>query len=492
VSRLPFDPDRARGAEAASGAGTAGGGDALTVSEASTLIRRALDGVDAPLRVLGQVSNLRAPGHWYFTLKDDDAVLGCVAWASSARSFGFRPEDGDEVIATGRIGYYPPQGRTQLYVSGLAPVGAGALHRRFLALCAELRELGYFADERKRPLPLMPRRVAVITSADGAAVRDVVSTAAHRCPAVGLLVVDVRVQGETAAAEVAAALRAVDRRRAALGVDAILVTRGGGSVEDLQAFNERVVADAAFRSRLPVVAAIGHESDTTVVELVADLRASTPTQAAMRLVPDAAELGRQVHHVRDRVGLAVERLLHRHRQGLALRSERAARRLAERMGAERVRLQRLSGVEAGIGRLRPDVRLAARRERLAALRQRLERAMTARADLRGHLGQLVGRLGRGTAARARRGRERLTGLEQRLRAVDPRGVLARGYSITFAADGAAVRSARDVAPGDRIRTQVADGGFDSTVDGEPRAPGRPRRAGGGRGRSQMDLFRGGE
>jgi len=168
-------------------------------------------------------------------------------------------------------------------------------------MCDELRELGYFDDARKRPLPLLPRRVAVVTSADGAAVHDVRSTADQRCRAVGLLIVDVRVQGDGAADEVARAIRWVDANRDDLGVDALIVTRGGGSMEDLWTFNERVVADAAFGCSLPLVAAIGHESDTTVIELVADRRAATPTQAAMALVPSAEDLLRQVAHLEHRL-----------------------------------------------------------------------------------------------------------------------------------------------------------------------------------------------
>ena len=188
-----------------------------------------------------------------------------MAWASSARRFGFTPKVGDQVVVTGHISHYPAQGRTQLYVSAMAPVGAGALEQRFQALCQTLRGLGYFDPETKQPLPLLPRRIAVITSASGAAVHDVIDTARRRSKAVGIVIVDVRVQGDGAADAVADAIGRVDADSARLGIDAILVTRGGGSVEDLWAFNERVVADAAHTCGLPLVAAIGHESDTTVI-----------------------------------------------------------------------------------------------------------------------------------------------------------------------------------------------------------------------------------
>ncbi|MHC4142614.1 MAG: exodeoxyribonuclease VII large subunit, partial [Planctomycetota bacterium] len=233
---------------------------------------------------------------------------------STARSFGFEPEDGTEVIATGHLSHYGPQGRTQLYVDRLEPVGAGALEIRFRALCKELRGLGYFDQDRKKPLPALPRRIAVITSATGAALQDVIATASNRLPAVGFVLIDVRVQGEGAAEQVAAAMRMADDRRFELGIDAILVTRGGGSAEDLWAFNERIVADAAYACELPLVAAIGHESDTTVIELVADVRAATPTQAVVRLVPARTQLQEQVAHLQDRLRFLLGRHLERQRQ----------------------------------------------------------------------------------------------------------------------------------------------------------------------------------
>jgi len=400
-------------------------------------------------------------------LKDEDAVVGCVAWVSAAKGFGFEPSDGDEVVATGHVSHYPPQGRTQLYVTDLKPVGAGALQVKFEALCAELREAGYFEDERKRALPGFPKRVAVITSKTGAAVQDVIATAGQRCKAVGLLVVDVRVQGDEAAAEVARAMRWVNERREALGVEAILVTRGGGSQEDLWTFNERVVAEATFESELPVVAAIGHESDTTVIELVADVRAATPTQAAMRLVPSAEELGQQIDHVEDRLGFLTKRMVDRSRERLERAVEREAWRNpaalvqrarervegmartlagdARRMVAEaRARVESLA---SRLERMRPGAILDERRVRVAVLEQRLEDAG------RRHL--MVSR-------------SRVEGLARELAAVDPRNVLGRGYSYTTTVDGRLVRSVGDARAGDRLVTNVKDGAIESVVT--PRTP----------------------
>ncbi|MHC4107197.1 MAG: exodeoxyribonuclease VII large subunit, partial [Planctomycetota bacterium] len=433
MGRLRFDSDRVAG-PAPSDAEAADENTAdspLTVSQAAALIKEALErGVPAPIWVVGEVSNLSAQQHWFFSLKDESAVLSCVAWASSVRKFDFVPSDGQQVIAAGHVSHYGPQGRTQLYVSDLKPLGAGALELRFRAMCDELRGLGYFDETRKKPLPTFPRRIAVITSAGGAAVQDVVVTAEQRCRAVGLLVVDVRVQGEGAAAQIAEAIRWVDTHDQRLGIDAVLVTRGGGSVEDLWAFNEREVADAAFACGVPLVAAIGHESDTTVIELVADVRAATPTQAVMRLVPAADQLHQQVDHLSHRLGFVLKRVVEHQRQ----RGERAQRDLIRilrgRVSHERSRLEQLSG---RLARLAPPVVLARQRERVAVLADRLAHA------LRYRLTGLGGRL---------------AALERELVAVDPDRVLGRGYSYTMHADGRLVRSAGEVRAGQRIRTRV--------------------------------------
>ncbi len=373
-------------------------------------------------------------------------MIRCVAWASSVRRFRAVPADGDEVVATGYVSHYEPQGRTQFYVRSLEPVGAGAMELRFRAMCDELRGLGYFDEARKKTLPAFPGRIAVITSSSAAAWQDVVATANQRCKAVGLLLVDVRVQGEGAARQVAAAIRRIDAEHQGLGVDAILVTRGGGSAEDLSAFNERVVADAAFACGLPLVAAIGHESDTTVIDLVADVRAATPTQAVLRLVPSAGQLEEQLRHHERRLALLVRRRLEGERQRLGA----LARFVLFRDPAALVR-------EA--------------RQRLAVLGDRLGRAARHRLDQRPWLGVAAGRLGR--AARTNLGwhRERLRTLGLQLESLDPARVLGRGYSYTTTADGRLVRSVEDVRPQDRILTRVGDGAIESTVDrvGEPGA-----------------------
>ena len=415
MSLFSFDPDQAVGAEAP----PEDRSKPLTVSDVAALIKSTLEQhTPSPLAVIGQVSNLSCRGHWYFSLKDESAVVSCVAWSSAARGFGFEPEDGTEVIATGHLSHYGPQGRTQLYVRHLEPVGAGALELRFRALCKELRGLGYFDQDRKKPLPALPRRIAVITSATGAALQDVIATASNRLRAVGFVLIDVRVQGEGAAGQVAAAIRMADARRSELGIDAILVTRGGGSVEDLWAFNERVVADAAFECELPLVAAIGHESDTTVIELVADVRAATPTQAVVRLVPARTQLQEQVGHLQDRLRFLLGRHLERQKQRLEL--------------AGRFPLFRDPG---------------------ALVKQAREAVV-----------KLDERLGRAAAVHLRRCRDRFEAIGRHLAGVDPRGVLNRGYSYTIDSDGRLVASVDDVEPGSRMTTHVKDGAIESVVD----------------------------
>jgi exodeoxyribonuclease VII large subunit len=320
VARRPFDPRLARGglfdapatpASVAPAPRTDGpdAADAISVTEASARIRRAIESTGR-LRIVGEISNFSSRQHWYFTLKDGECQLDCVMWASSTASAACRPADGIEVVVEGTPTHYGPRGRTQLVVRAIERRGAGTLQQRFEELCRTLRAQGYFDEARKAPLPAYPRAIAVVTSAQGAALQDVLRTARLRAPFVRILAVDVPVQGDAAAPAIARAIDALDRRAAELEIDAVIVTRGGGSIEDLWAFNERAVADAIFRARIPVVAAIGHESDVTVAELVADRRASTPTAAVMLLLPDRDGMRQQSDHLHDRLRFLVQRRVH--------------------------------------------------------------------------------------------------------------------------------------------------------------------------------------
>ncbi len=414
-------------------------------------------------RVQGEIANISKRGHWYFSVKDAGAVLSCVMWQSDAARTAYDPREGDGVVVTGRIKHYAPQGKTQLYASKIEPQGVGALEQRFQQLVRELRGLGYFDESRKKPLPEFPRRVAVITSKTGAALQDVLKTAAERCPAVEFIVIDVRVQGDGAAEEVARALRAINRMAERMAIDAVIVTRGGGSREDLWAFNERVVADAAFALRVPLVAAIGHEVDTSVIELVADQRASTPTQAVMKLLPDLASLaerrGRIAHDLRNAMRWAMQSK-REHLAELAASSalESPALRLAHlraRLGSFEARSRSAMGamvvderrnLDAVAARLianTPAARAAAARAALAALRPRLARAIA------NALGQ---------------SRRDTINLERRLRSAGPAETLSRGYAIVTTADGSLLRSIAVAPVGTVLNLQLSDGNLPVRVE----------------------------
>ncbi len=475
----------------------------LSVSALASLIDGALrDGLPARVRVVGEITNLRERTHFYFDLADQGAVVNAVFFASAARKSRAVLSIGAEVVATGRVDFYAPSGRVSLIVERVEPVGIGAGEKAMRALLAELRALGWFDPEHKRTLPSFPRRIAVVTSRTGAALQDVIDTVRRRCPAVGLLVVDARVQGEAAVGEVTGAIRALSAAHERLGVEAIIVTRGGGSADDLAAFNDRDIAKAIHECPIPVVAAIGHETDQTIAELVADERCATPTQAAMRLTPDRAALGEQVETVRRRMARTLKDRASFERRRLASLSRRPvildpAEIVSQRRGAlewiggrlthtTRDRLGRavrsLERLGARLERGRPSVVHARRSERLRALHARLERAVRVSKD---------------------REVEHTDALERELHAVGPMAVLARGFSATLDERGRLVRSVDDVTPGQPLLTRLADGSVRSVVEGsghENRAPAppppprrrtrsRPRRD--DQGRDQMDLFAGG-
>lgn len=393
------------------------------------------------VRVVGEISNLSDRNHWFFSLKDGEAVIRCVMFASAARAVGFKARDGVEVVATGRVDVYPAQGSVQLYVDKLEPVGQGALELRLRELINELKGEGYFDPEHKRPLPTMPTRIAVVTSRSAAALQDVINTAAKRWAGCELVLVDVRVQGEQAAPQIADAINRLSTHGRDLGIDAILLTRGGGSIEDLWAFNERVVADAIWDCNLPVVAAIGHETDVTVAELVADERCATPTQAAMTLVPDREMLEQQVGQSADRLMLALKRRAQHERQRL-----RAAERHPAMSRPERFVMQARQGLDA--------------------LARRLDRALPAiTAIQKPKLDRLSRALPQAMTRRLNREAEALDALARELDAVGPASVLGRGYTYTLDPKGEVLRSAKAASAAGHLTTVFADGRVDSTVQG---------------------------
>ncbi|QIA27101.1 exodeoxyribonuclease VII large subunit [Thermaerobacter sp. PB12/4term] len=390
----------------------------LTVSELTARIRLRLES-DARLRqvwVRGEVNSCKrhSSGHLYFTLQDEGATLRCVMFRSAARHLGFTPEDGMEVLALGRVGVYEPAGTYQLYVETLEPAGLGALYLALEQRRQRLAREGLFDPGRKRPLPAWPRCIGVITSADGAALRDILKVALRRNPRLQVVVAPVPVQGEGAAQAIAEAIRRFNRWGRA---DVLIVGRGGGAREDLWAFNEEEVVRAVAASRIPVISAVGHEVDVTLCDLAADVRAPTPSAAAELAAPELAPIERRLAELSGRLEGGVRRRL-----------ERARRRLEELAG-------------------RPGLRHPA--QQVAAWRQRLERL---RQDL-----------ARAAGWRVAGGRQRLGSAAGRLEALSPLSVLRRGYSITRTPDGRVVTWAGQVRPGDRVEVLLARGRLDARV-----------------------------
>lgn len=463
MARSLFDPLKTAAAKAV--ASTPSTDTPLTVTQLAARIDGALkSGFPQSIRFSGEVSGFRDRTHWYFDLKDAGAVVNCVMFQSAARRAGFVPQNGEQVIARGKVEYYAAGGRVSIVLDSLERAGAGALELAYRALCEELRGLGWFSTDRKRPLPSFPRRIGVVTSRSAAALQDVLVTMKRRCPAVGVLLADCRVQGPGAADEVAAAVKYLGLHAAALGIDAILVTRGGGSMEDLWAFNERIVAEAIVHCPIPVVAAIGHETDTTIAELVADERCATPTQAAVRLTPDAPALLREVDSTANRLTYLIEQQL---RGATRLLDSIASRpvfasptgtlaaystsldRCGERLGASMTARQSAAHVWLD--------RMALRLERCrpAAVHAAREQAMV---RLESRLGAAVKHLLASAAA--------MTEAKHReLAAVSPLRVLERGYSVTTDASGRLIRSTKDAPAGTILRTQVSDGRIESRVEG---------------------------
>lgn len=397
-----------------------------TVARLAGAVQSALqEGLPTRIRVVGEISNLSARNHWFFSLKDAEASIRAVMFASAARRVGFEARNGLSVVATGRIDYYGAQGSVQLYVDALEAVGEGELEAAFRRLATELRAEGLFAPERKRPLPACPRAIAVVTSRSAAALQDVRDTARRRWPGCRLVLVDVRVQGPAAAPGIVSALRSLSRNGPGLGLDAVLLTRGGGSIEDLWAFNEPEVVRAVAECSLPTVAAIGHETDTTLAELAADARCATPTQATMVLVPDAAQLAEQAAHLERRLSLAVQRHLE--------------------VAASRVR--------------------AAARHPLFSEPARLV------ADARGRVATAEQRLGLAVPRRLAAAADRLAAAERTLVAIGPQRVLARGYTLTTDAEGRLLRNVAEAGRAAALVTRFADGELRSVPEG--RAPARP-------------------
>lgn len=433
----------------------------LTVAELARRIQHALEGGLDGVWVVGEISNFRAApsGHYYFTLKDEEAQLAAVLFRSAAARIRFRPSDGLEVVAGGRVRLYEARGTLQLYVESLEPRGLGALRLQLQQLRDKLAAEGLLAAERKRPLPYLPRCVGVVTALGGAAIHDILTMLRARFPNLRVIVRPVRVQGLGAEREIAAGIHEIC---AVPEVEVLIVGRGGGSVEDLWAFNDESVARAIAGCRVPVVSAVGHEIDVTIADLVADARAPTPTAAAELVVPLKRELVAKLEEHRR----ALERTLERHlEKGYRIvRSLRA--RLRDPRGA--IRSAGARTIEIRLRLLRAARRaLAGSRESVIGFEQRLLFSSPARrvAGDRARIEEAVPRLSASMRHRAAIARERLARLAASLSSLSPLGVLERGYAVVWKTAGATpLRAASEVQPGEELRIRLARGGLRARVE----------------------------
>jgi exodeoxyribonuclease VII large subunit len=437
--------------------------DVWTVSRLNREARLLLETGLPALWIEGELSNHSRPssGHWYFTLKDAGAQVRCAMFRSSNARVRVAPRDGMHVLVRARVGLYEPRGDYQLIIEHLEEAGEGALRRRFEELKAHLAAEGLFDAARKRALPVLPGRIGVVTSPTGAAIRDILHILRRRFPAVPVLVYPVQVQGTAAPAEITAAIRYASRTAE---VDVLLLARGGGSLEDLWAFNDEGVARAIRDCSMPVVTGIGHEVDFTIADFAADVRAPTPSGAAELVVPDRAEWLRAFDVATLRLGAALRRSQRARRERLAwcarrLEALHPGRRLAERG-------QRIDELE---GRLRRALRHALARDaaRLRELDGHLQRLSPGRRvqQLLARADTLEARLRAGVRGRLERSGARLEVAGRALHAVSPLATLDRGYSILRRPDGRVVRAAADVRPGDDVQARTASGTVFATVRG---------------------------
>ena len=436
---------------------------ALSVSELNAQIKTLLEGRFLDVWVQGEISNFlrHSSGHWYFTLKDQGASIQCASFRMQNRLIRFAPQDGLTVRARGRVAVYEPRGAYQLQVEFLEPVGAGALQFAFEQLKAKLDAEGLFDQARKRALPVLPRRIGVVTSPDGAAVRDILRIVKRRNEAIDILVAPVRVQGDGAAREI---VEAIETLNALASVDVIIVGRGGGSIEDLWCFNEEIVARAIFNSRVPVISAVGHETDFTIADFVADLRASTPSAAAEMVAAAREEMYARMRTLRGRMAAAARYRIMALRTRLStLRSSRAFQVLPRRIKATS---QRVDGRLHSIERVLRS-RIQRRRMRLRAVVERLNEADVRRslAMRAARLARLRARLERAGASITPREREKLSVAARGLESLSPLAVLGRGYAIAFNERGGVIKRAADVSEGDRLKVRVSEGDIPCTVTG---------------------------
>lgn len=414
--------------------------EALTVSQLNAYIKSLVDRDDflGSVAVRGELSNYKIypSGHHYFTLKDAESSLKCVMFRSAAGKLRFRPESGMGVTAWGRISVYPRDGAYQLYCEALMPEGFGDLQMAYEQLKAKLEKEGLFDRSHKKPIPRYPERIAVITSSAGAAVHDIIRVLRRRWPMGKIMLLPVRVQGVEAPGEIAAALRYASEHKVA---DVVITGRGGGSIEDLWAFNDERVARAIYDCEIPVISAVGHEPDVTIADFVADLRAATPSNAAELAAPDVTELMQ-----------AIDSAMRRLENSMAKRIS-GLREALEALSSRRV-LQSATGF------------IEQRRSQVETLRVRLEAASGFASKSRSQLDNLASRLDSALDAAMTRKKNEYLRAAAKLDALSPLKVLSRGYAIAMNEDGRAVKDSSGVRAGDKLTVRLASGALGCRVE----------------------------
>lgn len=447
----------------------------FTVSRLNKTVRELLEGEMGQIWLTGEISNFSQPasGHWYFTLKDDRAQVRCAMFRNTNRRTTFAPRNGQQVLVRASLTLYEPRGDYQLIAESIQPAGDGLLQQQFEQLKQQLSDEGLFSQQSKQPLPSPARRVGVITSARGAALHDILQVLQRRDPSLPVAIYPTAVQGQEAPAQLVRAIEAANRRAEC---DVLIVGRGGGSLEDLASFNDERVARAIFASRLPVVSAVGHETDVTIADFVADLRAPTPSAAAELVSRNQLELLRQLQSQQQRLEMAMDyflaqcqqrysRLQHRlqlqHPQLRLARQHTALMTLRRRLddgiqGQLRQAQRRHDAVRQRLVQQAPAARINRAQQRLQALRYQLSQEISQRVNRQNNV---------------------FVALCSRLEGVSPLKTLARGFSITTDSHGAVVKQTRQLSAGDRLTTLLSDGWVESQVTEITRQPAkRPRRA----------------
>lgn len=434
--------------------------DVLSVSQLNRRAKQLLETHLPLIWVEGEISNMARPssGHWYFTLKDDGAQVRCAMFKGRNQRVNFAPQQGQQVLLRARVSLYENRGDYQLIAEHMEEAGFGALQRAFEQLKAKLSAEGLFNRERKRPVPTLPRHIGVITSSTGAAVRDILTVLQRRFPSIPVTIIPVPVQGKEAAPAIVRALALANRAEL---FDVLILSRGGGSLEDLWPFNEETVARAIYDSALPVVSAVGHEVDVTIADFVADLRAPTPSAAAELVVPDGAEWSQQFQRYARRLSQAMTQKLQieqRHLQHLSKRLRHPGERLQQQS-------QRLDGLELRLGRA-IEQQLTRHRNRLQqlVLRQQAQRLEPRLHQWQTRVEQLNQQLHRQMQQQLKNQRQRLSEAGRMLHSVSPLNTLERGYAIVSDEAGKVVHSSEQLQTGDSITTRLAKGEVVSRVE----------------------------